>query len=38
MATLNQCSFIGHLGKDPTMSDTPTGKAITKFSIAFDQG
>src|SRR5438067_1957674 len=38
MATLNQCSFIGRLGKDPDMSYTPTGKALTKFSIAIDQG
>ena len=38
MAALNQCSFIGHVGKDPTMSDTPTGKTITKFSLAVDQG
>jgi single-strand DNA-binding protein len=38
MATLNQCSFIGRLGKDPDMSYTPNGKAVTKFSIAVDQG
>ena len=38
MATLNQCSFIGRLGKDPNMNYTPNGKAVTKFSIAIDQG
>ena len=39
MATLNQCSFIGRLGKDPEMNYTPKGgKAVTKFSIAVDQG
>src|SRR5690349_6635749 len=38
MATLNQCSFIGRLGKDPELQVTPTGKAYTKFSLAVDQG
>jgi single-strand DNA-binding protein len=38
MATLNQCFFIGRLGKDPEMSYTPTGTAVTKFSLAVDQG
>jgi single-strand DNA-binding protein len=38
MATLNQCSFIGRLGKDPEMSYTPNAKAITKCSLAIDQG
>ena len=38
MATLNQCSFIGCLGKDPEMNYTPSGKAVTKFSLAVDQG
>src|SRR5437660_8331860 len=38
MATLNQCSFIGRLGKDPEMSYTPNAKAVTKFSLAVDQG
>jgi single-strand DNA-binding protein len=38
MATLNQCSFIGRLGKAPEMNYTPNGKAVTKFSIAVDQG
>jgi len=38
MATLNQCFFIGRLGKDPEMSYTPNAKAVTKFSLAVDQG
>jgi single-strand DNA-binding protein len=38
MPTLNQCSFIGRLGKDPEMSSTPSGKSVTKFSMAVDQG
>jgi single-strand DNA-binding protein len=38
MATFNQCQFIGRLGKDPEMSYTPTGKPVTKFSLAVDQG
>ncbi len=38
MATLNQCSFIGHLGKDPELTVTSDGKPITKFSLAVDQG
>jgi|SRR6266700_1389861 len=38
VATFNQCSFIGHLGKDPEMSYTPSGKAVTKCSLAVDQG
>src|SRR5437763_7994590 len=38
MATFNQCQFLGRLGKDPEMNYTPTGKAVTKFSLAVDQG
>jgi len=38
MATLNQCSFIGHLGKDPVLDVTSEGTPFTKFSIAVDQG
>jgi single-strand DNA-binding protein len=38
MATFNQVTFIGRLGKDPEMSYTPTGKPVTKFSLAVDQG
>ena len=34
MASLNQCNFIGRLGKDPDVKYTQDGKAITSFSIA----
>lgn len=34
----NQWTGAGRLGKDPEMSYTPNGKAVTKFSIAVDQG
>jgi single-strand DNA-binding protein len=39
MATLNQCSFIGHLGKDPELQVTAqTGKPFTKFPLGVSQG
>ena len=38
MATLNQCSFIGRLGKDPELTVTQDGQPIAKFSLAVDQG
>jgi len=38
MPTFNQCQFIGRLGKDPEMNYTPNAKAVTKFSLAVDQG
>ena len=39
MATLNQCSFIGRLGKDPEqLKVTNEGKAYIQFSLAVDQG
>lgn len=38
MATLNQCTFIGRLGKDPVLEVTTTGKPYSKFSLAVDQG
>lgn len=31
---LNKCMFIGNLGRDPEMKFTPSGKAVTNFSIA----
>lgn len=31
---LNKIMLIGNLGRDPEMSYTPAGKAITKFSLA----
>ena len=38
MASFNQVSFIGRLGKDPELTVTPSGKPVTKFSLAVDQG
>jgi len=38
MATFNQCTFIGRLGKDPEFTVTGDVKPITKFSLAVDQG
>lgn len=34
MSDLNQCQFIGRLGKDPEIRRTQDGKAIASFSIA----
>ena len=31
---LNNCSFIGRLGKDPEMRSTPTGTQVANFSLA----
>jgi|SRR5579863_3288986 len=31
---LNKIMLIGHLGKDPEMNYTPSGIAVTKFSLA----
>src|SRR5256885_12262429 len=36
--TLNTVVFTGNLGKDPDMSYTSGGSALTKFSIAVWQG
>jgi single-strand DNA-binding protein len=30
----NKTTFIGHLGRDPEMRYTPTGKPVTDFSVA----
>ena len=39
MATFNQCSFIGRLGKDPEqLKVTSEGKPYIQFSLAVDQG
>lgn len=39
MATFNQCQFIGRIGKDdPKLTVTSSGKPMTKFSLAIDQG
>ena len=35
---MNQCNFIGNLGRDPEMRFTPQGKAITTFSLAVKVG
>lgn len=34
---MNQCNFIGRLGKDAEITYTPSGMAVTKFSIAVDR-
>jgi len=34
MAGLNQCNFIGNLGRDPEMRYTSSEKAVANFSIA----
>jgi single-strand DNA-binding protein len=36
MSDLNQCSFIGRLGKDVELRVTPAGDSIANFSIACD--
>ena len=38
MASFNQVQFIGRLGKEPDLQVTATGKPVTKFSLAVDQG
>ena len=35
---LNEVAFIGRVGRDPEMSYTTGGKAVTKFSLAVSQG
>jgi single-strand DNA-binding protein len=34
MASLNNCQFIGNLGRDPEMKHLPGGDAVVNFSIA----
>ncbi|MEO9058301.1 MAG: single-stranded DNA-binding protein [Ktedonobacteraceae bacterium] len=34
---MNKIMLIGHLGKDPEMNYTPSGVAITKFSLAVNR-
>jgi single-strand DNA-binding protein len=36
MAKLNQCNFIGRLGRDPEIQSLPSGDIAAKFSIAID--
>jgi len=35
--SINKVILIGRLGKDPEMRFTPTGKAVTSFSMATDE-
>lgn len=37
MRGLNKVMLIGHLGKDPELSYTPSGIAVCKFSMATDE-
>jgi len=32
--SLNKCMIIGNLGKDPEMRYTPSGQAVTQFTVA----
>ncbi|HAE82194.1 MAG TPA: single-stranded DNA-binding protein, partial [Ktedonobacter sp.] len=34
---LNKIMLIGNLGKDPEMNYTPSGTAVTKFSLAVNR-
>src|SRR5690348_10468208 len=34
---LNKIMLIGNLGRDPEMSYTPSGSAVTKFSVAVNR-
>ena len=34
---MNKIMLIGNLGRDPEMSYTPNGKAITKFTVAVNR-
>jgi single-strand DNA-binding protein len=34
MRGLNKVMIIGHLGRDPEMRFTPSGRAVTNFSVA----
>jgi len=38
MAGLNQCNFIGRLGKQPEIRSTQGGKDVCTFSLAVDDG
>jgi len=35
--SFNQITLLGRLGKDPECRYTPTGKAVTSFSVATDE-
>ncbi len=34
MSSLNQCNFIGRMGRDPEVRMTPSGSKVASFSIA----
>src|SRR5215469_3401012 len=34
---MNKIMLIGNLGRDPDMSYTPSGKAVTRFSLAVNR-
>lgn len=34
MPHLNQCTFVGHLGRDPDVRNTQSGTKVANFSIA----
>lgn len=38
MASFNQSTLVGHLGRDPELRYTPSGKAVCNFSIAVNEG
>src|SRR5438128_9493411 len=35
--SLNKCMIIGNVGRDPEMRYTPTGSAVTSFSVAVNR-
>ena len=35
---MNLCTFIGRIGKDAVTRHTPSGKAVTGWSVAVDSG
>ena len=37
MASLNKVMIIGNLGRDPEMRYTPSGSAVTSFSVAVNR-
>jgi single-strand DNA-binding protein len=34
MSSLNQCNFVGRMGRDPEVRMTPSGSKVAQFSIA----
>ena len=35
--SLNKCMIIGNLGRDPEMRYTPSGQAVTQFTVAINR-